>query len=60
MCSNSTETIDDLALAVEHIIAQNEAALTQHNEEYTSLSEHQSSQDSSADPTESRGMGLFG
>jgi len=60
MCSNSTETIDDLALAVERTIAQNEAALAQYDEEYTSLSEYESPRDPNTDSTDLKEVSLFG
>ncbi len=41
MCSNTTDDIDALALTVETMIAQNERALAEHEEEHKSLSEFQ-------------------
>lgn len=43
MCSNTTDEIDALALAVEDTIAQNKVALAEHEETYTSFSEFRSS-----------------
>lgn len=39
MCSNLTDEIDTLALAVEQTIAQNKMALAEYEETYTSFSE---------------------
>lgn len=43
MCSNTTDEIDDLALTVEAMIAQNERALAEHEEEHVPPSEFQPS-----------------
>ncbi|QSG10733.1 hypothetical protein HSBGL_0296 [Halapricum desulfuricans] len=39
MC-NSTADLDDLARAVEHTIDQNEAAVSEFDEDFTSFSDH--------------------
>jgi hypothetical protein len=41
MCSATTATIDDLALTVEHTIAENETALTEYEDEFTSFEDHE-------------------
>jgi DNA-binding GntR family transcriptional regulator len=41
MCSNTTDDIDALALTVEKVIAQNQEAIAEYEEEYTPYNQFQ-------------------
>lgn len=41
MCSATTATIDDLALTVEHTIAENETVLAEYKQEFTAFDDHE-------------------